>query len=104
MQIQNNTSFTGINFYDKVRTEDLGKLQNFLQKKENIELIKSLDQLKTDIFFSENMQKIGFEHRAYGNLDIYGAKDVSLANFNPKKMLDTVCTAVKNAAQDLLDL
>jgi len=82
MNIQNSQiNFTGIKFPSRVSVKDAERLKQFLSDKNNIGLIKNLETMGTDIYFSSGLEKIGFSNHSYGVLDRFGAGEVKQTEF-----------------------
>jgi len=104
MKMQNSgVSFTGVKFPYRVDVKNLENLRNFLSDENNINLIKKLDLSHTDIYFTNGVEKVGFTHQYYGDLNKYGAPNVFATDFakDGDIIFQKVYKAVKKVRQIL---
>jgi len=98
MIIQNsNLNFKGIRFPYRANVKEAKKIADFIENENNFNLIKKLNLTGTDIYFSDDIKKIGFAHQQYGNLDKYGAENVTAEKFSSASddILQSVVKAIK---------
>ena len=81
MQIQNNrnVNFQGFGIEGVVRAK---AVKNFLENKNNLELLNKLDSKNVDVFMTSKGKELRFIRKPYGDLGKYGVETVSTEKFS----------------------